>query len=322
MNSLNKTLNQSNRSGGLWPPILLITFIAIVTYGPLMSRLGLYRDDWYQIWAGNTLGASSIITLFSIDRPVMGYLYAGTYTLFGDNPLLWQIYSLLLWWLGAVGFLWLLRRIWPEQRLATTSTVLLFLAYSGFLRQPNANTFSNHPFDSTSGIISLAATVEALCSQRKIRRIGFTALATISGFGYWLIYEYMIGLERSRFLLIALLTWRSKSIPHQQRILRIIRRSIIYIVPLTGFWVYRVIIFKSSKIAVDVGGVLTQNSSSPLRAVSKRLLELVIDFLEATFLSWSVYQRTDLLVSPTLRLDSSCCCSPRTICFYTLQQRC
>lgn len=63
MNSQNITLNQSNRSGGLWPAILLITFIAIVTYGPLMSHLDFYRDDWYQIWAGNTLGASSLITL-------------------------------------------------------------------------------------------------------------------------------------------------------------------------------------------------------------------------------------------------------------------
>jgi len=104
-----------------WTAIGLVTLIALLAYGPLVPWLGFYRDDWYQIWAGTTLGPRSIITLFSIDRPVMGYTYAATFYFLRDSALAWQLYALLLRWLGALGALWLFRKLWPGQPFVTTS---------------------------------------------------------------------------------------------------------------------------------------------------------------------------------------------------------
>jgi hypothetical protein len=72
----------------------------LLAYGPLLPWLGFYRDDWYQLWAGTTLGPRSIITLFSIDRPVMGYFYAAAFSVRNDSALAWQICALFLRWLG------------------------------------------------------------------------------------------------------------------------------------------------------------------------------------------------------------------------------
>src|SRR4030065_2981933 len=101
-------------SRDLWTAIGLLTVVALLAYAPPLARLGFYRDDWYQIWAGDTLGPGSIITLFSIDRPVMGYLYAAAFRLLGDAPLGWQVYSLGLRWVGGLGGLWLPRRARPR----------------------------------------------------------------------------------------------------------------------------------------------------------------------------------------------------------------
>ncbi len=160
-----------------WAAIGLVALVAALCYGPLLPWLGFYRDDWYQIWAGTTLGPRSIVTLFSIDRPVMGYTYAATFFAIRDWPLAWQVYSLVLRCLGAIGALWLFRRLWPGRPFLTTSAALLFLVYPGFLQQPNANTFSNQLLSYTAEILSLAATAELLDMPRGWRRNGLTVFA-------------------------------------------------------------------------------------------------------------------------------------------------
>src|SRR4030067_1139455 len=123
----------------------------------------------------------------------MGYLYAAAFCLLGDAPLGWQLYALGLRWIGALGALWLRRRLWPRHPLATTSIAVLFLVYPGFLQQPNANTFSNHLFGFTAEILSLSLTVESLRTTSPPRRVGLVALAILAALGSWLTYEYMIG---------------------------------------------------------------------------------------------------------------------------------
>ena len=91
--------------------VLLLGFLA---YVPLMHKFGFYRDDWYMLWVGRAFGPQGIIDLFAFDRPFVGYIYSASYQLLGENPILWQVYSFSLRVIGALGFLWLLRRLWPE----------------------------------------------------------------------------------------------------------------------------------------------------------------------------------------------------------------
>ena len=121
----------------------VISFSTLLSYGILIPQLGFYRDDWYMLLAGQTEGANGIIGLFSIDRPLIGYIYALDYALLGSSVIGWHLYALFLRLLGSVGFFYLLRMIWPEKKFETTIAALLFAVYPGFLQQPNAATFKN-----------------------------------------------------------------------------------------------------------------------------------------------------------------------------------
>ncbi|RPI79835.1 MAG: hypothetical protein EHM41_23565, partial [Chloroflexi bacterium] len=186
--------------------LLSITLLVLVTYAPLIPQLGYYRDDWYLIWSGSTQGASSIIPLFSSDRPFMGVIYSIEYSLLGDSPIAWHLYAFLLRLFGAFSLLWLLRMIWPEKRFGTTAITLLFLVYPGFLQQPSANTFQNHLMTYLLAILSIALMVKALQAKDRLIQIVLFTVSLPLTLGYLLIYEYFIGLEGLRLLVLWLLS--------------------------------------------------------------------------------------------------------------------
>lgn len=266
----------------------LIIVVGILTYGILMPELGFYRDDWYQLWAGNTLGPSSIIRLFSIDRPIVGYVYALTFILFDSNPLAWQVYSLALRILGAVAFLWVLRKIWSKRIFATTSIAVLFLIYPGFLQQPNANTFSNQLLTYTLGIISIGLTVAALYSKRRSTQVLFTALAVLTGFSYWLLYEYMIGLEGIRLVLIAYITHRKYKSDFRVTLRHTTIRWMPYLPAIIAYLIWRGMIYQSSRGATSVSGVVGNYLNDPVRASLRLFVETGKDLLEAPIFGWFV----------------------------------
>ncbi len=119
------------------------------------------------LWSANARGADSIIDLFSIDRPFMGYTYDLTYRLLGNSPIPWQVYAFVLKTLGALAVFGIVRLIWPGQRPAATGAALLFLIYPGFLGQPNAATKTNQLLSLTAGLASIWLSGLALSRGRR-----------------------------------------------------------------------------------------------------------------------------------------------------------
>jgi hypothetical protein len=155
----------------VWFAVGTVVLLGFLAYVPLMHKFGFYRDDWYMLWAGRAFGSQGIIDLFTFDRPLVGYIYSGAYRLLGENPLHWQIYSLIIRTIGALGFLWLLRRLWPGHKIETTTAAILFFIYPGFLQWPNANTKSNHLTTYTPAILSICLTVAAAQTRKNGRKI-------------------------------------------------------------------------------------------------------------------------------------------------------
>lgn len=278
--------NHPGRDGHL--AALILVLVGIAAYGPLMGQLGFYRDDWYQLWALDTFGPSSIITLFSIDRPVMGYLYTATSSTLGLTPLAWHVYSLALRLLGAVAFLALVRRLWPRETRATFLASLLFLVYPGFLHQPNADTFSNHLFTYTMAMISIWLTAVSLqASTAALRRL-WTVLAVIAAAAYFPIYEYMIGLEGLRIGVLWLHQLRQEGIPFRQRIRRMTVAWSPYALAIAVFVVWRIFIFKSTRGATNIDVLASSYLANPRHALARLLLEGPKDLLEASILGWFV----------------------------------
>lgn len=272
------------------PPLAycLVLLIGLLCYAPLLSQLGFYRDDWYVLWAGEVFGPRSLITLFSIDRPVMGYLYAFTYSLFGPHPLAWQVYSLALRLAGAAAFLWLARRLWPGRPFQTTAMALLFIAYPGFLQQPNANTFSNQLFGYALSIFSICLTLLAVQSESRIRKALFTLLALATAGLYWLLYEYMIGMEGLRFLLLWLLSIREGADNAWERV----RLTAVRFAPYMGAFLinayWRAFVFRSSRVTTDFSGLLARYFGEPLHMLARLSIETGKDLIESAFVGWVV----------------------------------
>jgi len=276
---------------------VVVSILAVLTYGLLLPWLGFYRDDWYQLWAGLTLGPRSIVTLFSIDRPVMGYTYAATFYALRDSALAWHVYALFLRWLGAMGALWLFRKLWPGRPLLTTSAALLFLVYPGFLQQPNANTFSNHLFGYAAGVLSLAATAELAESAPGRKRVLLTVFAIASGLACWLIYEYMIGLEFLRYVLLARAALKTTGELNRRWLARFTTASAPFFAAMLAFLYWRGFVFIAGRGTVDVGQVISQYGASPGRILLERAATLAGDFAEAAVFGWLVpgYERASEL---------------------------
>src|SRR5512139_2102949 len=181
---------------------LLIFLTTVITYGVSIPELGYYHDDWFVLCSGHVRGAESIIPLFSTDRPFMGVVYSYVYRLLGDSIINWHLYALLWRFIGGLAFFWILRLIWPKEKYITTLMSVLFVVYPGFLSQPNANTKQNHLFGFGSALLSIALILQALKTGRQGLKILYTLLSLLLTANYLFIYEYMIGFEGTRLLLL------------------------------------------------------------------------------------------------------------------------
>ena len=188
--------------------LLLIFFTAVLTYGLGIPKLGYYYDDWYLLWSGQSRGASSLISLFSTDRPFMGVVYSVTYRFLGDTIINWHLYALLWRLIGGLAFFWILRLIWPNGKYLTTLMAVLFIVYPGFLSQPNAGTKQNHLYGFGTALLSIAFMLQAIKTSSKFWKIACSLISVILAVNYLFIYEYMIGLEGMRLLLLGFILYQ------------------------------------------------------------------------------------------------------------------
>jgi hypothetical protein len=253
-----------------------------------MTGFGFYRDDWYMLWTGQAFGPQGIIKLFAFDRPFVGYVYSLSYRLLGENPLHWQIYSFVIRTIGAFAFLWLLRRLWPKHRIETTSAAVLFFIYPGFLQWANASTKSNHLTTLTFAIISICLTVAAFQTKKLHWKSFFASLALITAMGYWFLYEYMIGLEGLRIMVIALLVWREGSQNKKSAFLRMLKVWLPYFFLIALYIAWRFLIFESGRAGVSVETALGPYRFSLMRTVAKRAVVFIQDIFETVLSAWVV----------------------------------
>ena len=266
--------------------VLLILLTAIITYGLSIPRLGYYHDDWYLLWSGQARGAASIISLFSTDRPFMGVVYSYVYRLLGDSLLGWHLYALLWRLVGGLAFFWILRLLWPGQKYLTTLMTVLFLVYPGFLSQPNANTKQNHLYGFGTALLSIALTLEAMRTGRRGWKILFTLLSLALTANYLWIYEYMIGFEGTRLVLIGYALYRNGVRGTRKIIKEILKIAWPYLLVTAGFLYWRIFLFEGSRNATDAGR-LAGNYLSDLRYMSIRLvMESFKDLLDTTLFAW------------------------------------
>ena len=271
---------------------LLILLTTVITYGIPIARLGYYHDDWFLLWSGQARGAASIIPLFATDRPFMGVVYSFVYRLLGNTITNWHIYALLWRFIGGLAFFWILRLLWPEQRYLTTLMTVLFLVYPGFLSQPNANTKQNQLYGFGSALLSIALMLEAMQTNRRGWKILCSILSIALTTNYLFIYEYMIGFEGTRLILLGFVLFQQGFKDIRSLARETLKRIWPYWIVSAGFLYWRIFLFQGARNSTDVS-TLAGNYASNFRYMSLRLIfQAFKDFLDTSIFAWfaSPYQ--------------------------------
>jgi hypothetical protein len=280
-------LNIKNNKLTLVIEILILAIISAIVYLPFVGKFGYYYDDWYLIFDAHTQGANFFFEVFRADRPLRALVMIPAYTLFGANPLYYNVAAYVFRLAGALSFLWIVRILWPRQRTATFMMGLLFLIYPGFLMQPNAIDYLSHQISLASGMFSIALTMKAVTSNSKVAKWLFYIGAILLGWFCLGLMEYYIGLEIFRSGCVFALLY-SKQRPFIQNGLLTVKHWLPTLLIPSGFLFWRLFIFQSERGATDLTAQLGQLAVSP---VLKGLWWLVYFFqsiLNTVILAWGV----------------------------------
>jgi hypothetical protein len=218
----------------------------------------------------------------------MGVVYSVLYRLLGDTVINWQLYALLWRFLGGVAFFWILRLLWPNQKTLTTLMAVLFIVYPGFLSQPNANTKQNHLYGFGTALFSIALMLQAMKTNGRGWKIVCSILSILLTANYLFIYEYMIGFEGTRLLLLGYVLFQEGFRDIRSLAKETLKRIWPYWIVTAGFLYWRVFVFEGSRNATDVSG-LAQGYLTNFRYMAVRsILETAKDFLDTSIFAWFV----------------------------------
>ncbi len=275
-------------SNGWLPAVVMVSVTAALTFGLLIPRLGYYHDDWFMIWSGVSRGAGSLFSLFSSDRPFMGFIYVRLFGIIGESIPGWHLAALAARIAGAMAFYWILRLSWPKLKNVFVLAALLFITFPGFLSQPNAATKINHLIGYGAALFSIAFALQAAVTDRKVWKVLFTGAAMLSTAFYLWIYEYMVGLELMRAALLFWLYWQRE----RGRALAAVKKAALaylpYVPVVLAFLYWRIFVFESTRVSTNVTRLMTQYQGDAANIVIRLGLQGVKDFIDVSVSAWFV----------------------------------
>jgi hypothetical protein len=269
---------------------LVILFLAAVsawTYLPWIHQIGYMNDDWYLMYSAKAYGPRAFIDIFSVDRPARAWVMMTTYTLFGDNPLYYNLSAYAFRLISALAFFWLLRMLWSRQQGVLLIAALFYLIYPGFLSQVNGIDYQSQMVSLAAALLSIALSVRAWFSNRLLEKTALTIAATLLGWLYLGLVEYFLGFEFLRLGALLILANRANG-SWQRRLQNGIKAWLPNIfIPLV-FLTWRIFFFKSERGATDIDLQLENFSSSPLLVMFWWGVKLLADAVDVLWLAWGV----------------------------------
>lgn len=263
-----------------WTIPIALLGVGLLSFAPLVTRLGLYWDDWPSIWFLHFFGPGSFQQSFVEDRPLLAWVFMFTTGIIGESPLGWQIFGIFTRWLAGLAFWWTLRLVWHKQTLATTCMAMLFMVYPGFRQQFISVTYSNAFLVYAVYLVSVALMLMAI-RKPGWRLPGMLLSIMFSGFCLF-ISEYFFGLELLRpvFLWLA----QAEQPPtKRERLIRVVRFWSPYLLLMAGFAFWRVFLHPTPRAEITL---FDQLSSTPLAALLDLLKTIGIDLIEVSLLAW------------------------------------
>ncbi len=174
------------------PPPVVILFICLIAYGPLLPTLGYFWDDLPNMWVYHMFGPGGYISYASNHRPFSAWVFILTTSILGESPLGYHILAFVLRWAGSVGVWWTVKQIWPSAQRQALWIALLFAVYPGFSDLPIATVFNVHFMCLLLTFFSFGGMLWAVRNPRRYWIA--TAVSMIASAVSIFTMEYFIGL--------------------------------------------------------------------------------------------------------------------------------
>jgi hypothetical protein len=266
--------------------LVMLVCISAIAYLPLVNKFGYYNDDWYLMYDAHTQGAQFFHEIFSGDRPGRAYAMVPLFSLFGLNPLYYNLAAYLFRVMGGISLFWALRMLWPKKYFLTTTTPVLFTIYPGFLSQINAIDYQSHLLALFFALLSIALTIKSIVVDHRIQRAFLILGSVLTGWAYLSQIEYFIGVEVFRFACIFMLVWR-RNTTFRDRILNAVLTWFPFFTVPGGFLLWRLFFFQVERRATDIEFQIGQLFISPLTGLWW-LVYLIQDVFNVTLVVWGL----------------------------------
>jgi len=222
------------------PPLLFLAVI-VFSFGIYIPWLGLYGDDWQYLYVFHLLGAGEYPAFVAPDRPFSAWIYQLYTPLLGETVWAYHLLILVLRWLSALAFWWVLLLLWPRKTRNLTWVVIFFCVYPGFKQQALPLEFILHFTVMLMTFLSLGLMLKAHQTVEEWRRWSLTAVSVLLSAGMFSV-EYFIGLE----LLRPVLLWfnlRENGLSTGKRLKVSLTSWLPYLLVVVLFFIWRVFIF-------------------------------------------------------------------------------
>jgi hypothetical protein len=265
-----------------WSIPFALLGVCLLAFGPFITKLGFYQDDWHFVYYAYTRGAAGLIELLNFDgHPMAGLTYAASFNLLGVNPVYWQIYSLFWRWLAVAAFWLVLHRTWPQHRIITFSAAAIYVIYPLYAMQPMAVVYFEVWISHLVLAISFLFTIEAIKQPKRFWL--FTALAIAFKLLHALTSEYTWGMELARPVLIWL------ALPNEslrQRLSKTIQIYAPYLLIFVLMVAWRGFLYRSPVLERSdprlFGAILTD----PIGGIKRLLLDSIPDLVLILVSAW------------------------------------
>lgn len=277
-------------------PFLFLVTSAILL-GPFILDLGFYLDDWSAIATYRLQGVEGAKTFYLQDnRPYFVISYNLLFPLLGYDPLAWQIASLFFRCATAVVVWFSFRHLWPKSLKAVTWAALLFLVYPVLKQQPTAVTYIQHWISFFLFTLSILIMIVSVEETRRYWLL--TIPGVFLAFLHPLIIEYYIGLELIRPVLLWLMTGKEDH-PLRQKIVKVFRYWIPYLISLCLFLVWRFLIMPVGDKDRNAPGTILNLIRDPLHTIMPLLRTSLQDIIEILVSTWHQTLNNDFFTGST-----------------------
>lgn len=236
---------------------ILLIMAAIIAVGcllyiPNMRNLGLYRDDWNNMYNATIYGPDQLLEHYASDRPADGYMLSMIYRLFRVNLNAYRIWNLCCRILGSVFFALTLLKIWPRTPKMAGLAGVLAVAFPGFLRQVDGISYVPHQTAMMLFMLSMWLTALACEPGQKQWNVLYTFLSMLCSFAYMMLMEYYVGMEIFRLGMIYLMNREHAGDGKFKSSFKCLLSYVPYLIPVCGFVAWRVFFFEADRSGADL----------------------------------------------------------------------